>query len=41
MNDYISKPIDVKEMFSTIAKWVKVKQTKLPGNPCHYTFHDG
>jgi len=28
MNDYISKPIDVKEMFSTIAKWVKVKQTK-------------
>jgi len=28
MNDYISKPIDVKEMFSTIAKWVKVKQIK-------------
>jgi len=26
MNDYISKPINVKEMFSTIAKWVKVDQ---------------
>jgi two-component system, sensor histidine kinase and response regulator len=26
MNDYISKPINVKEMFSTIAKWVEIEQ---------------
>ncbi|MFK5986556.1 MAG: response regulator [Pseudomonadota bacterium] len=30
MNDYISKPINVIDMFSTIAKWVNIEQKKLP-----------
>ena len=30
MNDHVSKPIDVSDLFNTLAKWIEPKQRELP-----------
>ena len=32
MNDYVSKPIDQKELFLSLIKWIEPKERKLPEN---------
>jgi CheY-like chemotaxis protein/HPt (histidine-containing phosphotransfer) domain-containing protein len=31
MNDYITKPIDINELFSALVKWIKPKDREIPG----------
>ena len=33
MNDHIAKPLNVGEMFTTLAKWIKPRQTDIPPAP--------
>jgi len=35
MNDYVSKPIDPKELFSTLVKWIKPQKRSFPGKDKH------
>jgi two-component system sensor histidine kinase/response regulator len=33
MNDHVAKPIDTKELFSTLAKWIEPGDRKMQGDP--------
>ena len=36
MNDYVSKPIEINELFSTIIKWIKLGGKKTPVENIQY-----
>jgi PAS domain S-box-containing protein len=40
MNDHVAKPIDTKELFSTLAKWIEPGDRKMQGDPAKEGLED-
>ena len=40
MNDHVAKPIDTKELFSTLAKWIEPGDRKMQGGPAKEELED-